>query len=326
MASITFNTVNTAALTEDQLTSAVKNFNTVFDKQIPVSDFRRQYINTPLGYSFHSLMEDGENVVGYFGAVPYTYSCFGEQKLFCYIGSLFILPEYRKDPFALYKLYTGAKQYLKENGISMVVSVPNHLSHPYFIHVLKWKEISTLPYYALPVRFGSVTRSSKVFNLFSVAAANACMVWESIRTSLINSFERQAGIFLLPGEPLMETHRYAAGHVKIKMTHFSAFYKTENEEGIRTVYLIDFYNQNGLRDSRALHKAVKYIVRNERPDLVLFIGPLRMTQHSLFKIPKSKEPRSLNFCGEITDPENINEALVFNKDSWNFGLYNFDAR
>ena len=66
-------------------------------------------------------------------------------------------------------------------------------------------------------------------------------------------------------------------------------------------------------------------MQNETVDLLLFVGELKMQQTVLFKVPKSKEPRSVNFCVEVLNKENI-EAKAFDEASWNFGLYNFDVR
>ena len=322
---ISFNIVNTAELTGEQFSSIVKNFNAVFEKKLQAADLQRLYLHTSLGYSFHSLMEDGDNVAGYFSSIPFTYSCFGEEKIFCYVGGLFIMPEYRKDPLALFKLYAAAKKHLAGQGVSLLMAVPNNNAYPYFKHALKWKEVDSLSYHALPVRYGHVSKSSKLLNWLSVPAVYTLLAVQNILSSLANSREKQANIFLLRNEPLAEKQRYSDEHIKIRAAGYSAFYKMENEDGIRTSYLIDFYNKEGLRDSRSLYKAVNHIVKKEKPDLVLFIGPLRVKQMILFKVPQKKEPRALHFCAEILDKEHIGEE-AYKAGAWNFGLYNFDVR
>lgn len=325
MSTISFNVYKTNELSEAQLNSFVKNFNTVFEKNTTVSDFTKQYINNERGYSYHSLMETDDEAIGYISAIPFPYSFFKEKKTFAYLGSLFILPQYRKDPLAMFKLYRSIKQVLTDEGISLLMSVPNKNSHPYFIHALKWKQIGTLPYYALPIKYGTISGKNKVLDILSSAFTNTQLFLSDVFTIFLNSKEKKSDIFLIQHESLAEQQRYNEMHIKIKTKTFNAFYRVETEEGIKTAYLIDFYNKDHKRDSRSLTEAVRYIVKHATPDLVLFIGELKMTQAVLFKVPKAKEPRQLNFCAEILDKKNIDEK-AYNASSWNFGLYNFDVR
>lgn len=325
MSLIEFNVYKTNELSAVQLDSFVKNFNAVFEKNEVVSDFTEQYINNEKGYSYHSLMESKGEVVGYLSAIPFPYSYFKEEKVFCYMGSLFILPEYRKDPLAMFKLYRSIKQVLTDEGISLLMSVPNKNSHPYFIHALKWKQVGTLPYYALPVKYGTISGGYKGLNVLSSGFIKTQLFFNGLFTSFLNSKEKDADIFLIPKGPLTEQQRYNEAHIKIKTKNFNAFYRVEKEEGIKTAYLIDFYNNEHKRDSRTLTESVRYIVKNSNPDLVLFIGELKMMQTVLFKVPKAKEPRALNFCVEILDKENM-DGKAYMASSWNFGLYNFDVR
>ena len=320
-----FSVVKTNDLTTSQFTSLVKSFNTVFEKNVTEQNFTRQYINNEKGYSYHSLMEVDGEIVGYFSAIPYNYSYFGVEKVFCYVGALFILPAFRNDPLAMFKLYRNAKKLMQEEGVFMAMAVPNKNAYPYFMHALKWKEISQLPYYALPVKYANITNSNKILNLFSSAFVTILLAFNSVLSNLYNSKERFSSIYLLPKEPLMEQHRYGNEHKKIKHSSFNAFYTVVQEEGVNTAYLINFYNHDNKRDSESLLQAVKFIVQNENIDLILFVGDLKMNQTVLFKVPKNKEPRAVNFCMEFLNKEDINEK-AYDKSSWNFGLYNFDVR
>ena len=325
MSTVTFTTLKTNELTAVQLTSIVQSFNSVFEKNLPESDFTRQYVNNSKGYSYHSIMELEGQTVGYFSAIPYNYSYFGVEKIFCYIGGLFILPAFRNDPLAMFKLYRNAKKLMQEEGVFIAMAVPNKNAYPYFMHALKWKEVSQLPYYALPVKYANITGSIKILNSFSSIIVSIWLSLNKMVSIFYNSKQQPSPIYLLPKEPLMEQHRYGDAHIKIRQKSFNAFYTVVNEEAINTAYLIDFYNNQNKRDSNSLLKAVNYIVQNEEVDLVLFVGELKMKQTVLFRIPKKKEPRTVNFCVEVLNKENI-EAKAFDEASWNFGLYNFDVR
>lgn len=321
-----FKVCKTHELTEEQMQSLVRNYNVIFESNVPEVNFIQQYINNSNGFSYHSFMEADGEMVGYFSAIPYTYSYNGTELQFCYLGGLFITPAYRKDALALYKMYKNAKDLLTAEGISMLMAVPNKNSYPYFLHALKWTEVCKLPWYALPVRYGNISGGKKILNVASGLYSKVHLGFSTLVSFIANSTEKQADIFLLPKEPLMEMHRYNDAHHKIKKNDFSAFYRIENEDGITTAYLIDFYNSRQIRDARSLNKAVKYIAANNKVDLILFIGPLRMKQTVLFKVPAAKEPRPLNFCIEVLDKQNVEEGVAAKASSWNFGLYNFDVR
>jgi hypothetical protein len=296
MGAVEFNTYKTNELSAAQLKSLVKNFNTVFEKDFPVANFEQQYNITVKGYSYHSLMEQDGEVVGACSAVPYEYMYNNEKKIFGLLVGLFVVKECRKDPFALYKIYSKLKDMMLEAGVAVTMAVPNHNSYPYFKHVLKWKDIGNLPYYALPVRFGNIKKDNKWLNTFSWLFAHTASRVNKIKNVIVNNAEKKPSVYLLPNEPVMEQHRYSTPHKIIKQKYYSVFYRADVEDGIRTVYIIDFYNGNNIKDARSLAAAVSFILNNEKPDIILFIG-------------------LLNFGNDI-----------FEMKSWNFGLYNFDVR
>ena len=325
MSPVTFTTYTTNQLSKEQLISLVKNFNTVFEKDFTVAQFEQQYNFTVKGFSYHSLMEQDGEVVGACSAVPYEYMYNADKKIFGLLVGLFVVKEFRKDPFALYKIYSKLKDLMIEDGVSVTMAVPNHNSYPYFKHVLKWKDIGNLPYYALPVRFGNIKKTNKWLNIFSWLFAHSASRVSKIKNIISNNTERKPAIYLLPNEPIMENHRYSTPHKIIKQNEFSLFYRTDLEEGIRTAYIIDFYNSNNIKDARSLAAAVSFILNNDKPDIILFIGRLTFSQLSLIKVPIDKEPKKLNFCAEVLNKKEIGN-VIYDMESWDFGLYNFDVR
>lgn len=279
----------------------------------------------PRGESYHSIMEHDGAVVGACTAVPYEYSYHGETKTFAYLGGLFVKTTHRKDPLAMFKLYKNIKVLLEKSGVDLVMAVPNDNAFPYFQTALKWKETAKLPYYALPVRPGSIKKSIAFLDTtFPIVAA--CAGALSLTMSrVVNKTAPEAKIKLTKNEPLMERHRYTAEHKKFKTKNYSFFYRTVKEQGIKTSYLIDFYNETGRRDRKSLAKAVNHIRAHESPDIILFIGEIGFFQLSLAKVPRKYEPRTLHFCVDVLDKESIAED-VFDYSIWEFGLYNFDVR
>lgn len=325
MGAVEFNTYNTKEIGTKKLHSLIDNFNAVFDKNFPFSDFEQQYFKNIKGYSYHSVMEQDEEIVGACSAVPYEYNYNGSKKFFGLLVGLFIIKDYRKDPYALYKIYSKLKDLLIADNVSLALAVPNHNSYPYFKHVLKWKDIGTLPYYALPVKYANIKKSSRWLNAASWLFAHSLSRLEKIKSGIFNTKNTAMAISIIKTEPLMVQHRYHQAHSIVKKKNFSLFYRIVKEDEISTVYIIDFYNKDSQKDSRSLQASVSYILQNENPDLILYIGTLNFKQCSLIKVPLNREPRKLNFCCEILIKKELSED-VYDYRNWDFGLYNFDVR
>ncbi len=324
MSPVAFNIYTTAQL-GDKLDLLTQGFNEVFEKNIETNFFKTYYTSNPRGESYHSIMEHEGKVVGAITALPYEYAYHGEKKIFTYLGGLFIKEAYRKDALAMFKMYRNLKSFLAEKNVAVMMAVPNDKSYPYFKHALKWTEIANLPYYALPVKAGNVLKKSSLLNVPSALFSKLSAAVHGMGSSLKNTTTADFAVHILPNEPLMETHRYNNDHKKVKTQNHSFFYRMENEDGVLTAYLINFYNRENKKDLKSLTAAVKYILKAEKVDLILFIGTMGFTQSLLIKIPKSKEPRALHFCAEIINKEAIRED-VYDYNKWDFGLYNFDVR
>ena len=325
MAAVEFNTYKTNELSAIQLKSLVKNFNSVFEKDFPIANFEQQYNITLKGFSYHSLMEQNGEVVGACSAVPYEYIYNGEKRIFGLLVGLFIVKEFRKDPYALYKVYSKLKDLLIEDHVSVAFAVPNHNSYPYFKHVLKWKDIGTLPYYVLPVNYGNIKKSAKWYNAASRLFAHTSSSVNTIKSVISNNIESLKKIHIVKSEPLMVQHRYHEAHKIVKKKNFSLFYRADIEEEISTIYIIDFYNNSSQKDTKSLAASIRYILKNESPDIIIYVGSLNFKQYSLIKVPESKEPRKLNFCCEILIKNDVADDIL-EMSNWDFGLYNFDVR
>ena len=72
----------TDELNGSELLQATRLFNAVFDKSRSTDDMLRQYVNNPLGYSYHSLIVDDGRIVGMNVYVPVYFIVRGERMLF----------------------------------------------------------------------------------------------------------------------------------------------------------------------------------------------------------------------------------------------------
>lgn len=315
----------TKEISDDKFNSFLLNFNESFDLDFPLSFFFQQYSKSFLGFSFHSFMEDDDNIVGACSAVPYQYNYDGRLKTFCLLVGLFVSPSYRKDPYALHKIYNNLKKLMISYDISLALAVPNNNSYLYFKRILKWQDIGKLTYYALPVRIGNIKSKPSLLNLLSWLASKMISKIGVFYSYINYSREGISKIHLIRNLTQIETHRYYNYHTKVTESDFSMIYRISTDNGISTVYIIDFYNTTGARDNRSFAKSIDYLLKYESMDLIIFVGTLDFKQSSMIKVPVKYQPRELTFNCEILDSE-IKKEKVLDLDNWNFGLLNFDAR
>jgi hypothetical protein len=314
----------TSIITASEWEGFIASFNQVFEKKYAIDFFQHKYENTIDANSYHVLLKEESGVVGACTVIPYEY--YFEEKVIK-IGlavDVFILPKFRTDPLALYRMYKLLKKELIQRGISLVIAVPNDVAYPYWKSVVKWKDIGFLNYYALPVKIGSVSKKLPVF-LNSLSHCYSRLV--ILLSRFLFSTEKDYKIRINRINKIIEKQRYTQEHVQhtLDNTYFS--YRIVNEDGIISCYLIDFYNiKKGRKDAASLTKAIKRIVAIEFVDIIIFVGKLNFFQLLLLKVPFKFEPKHLYFTSDILIPEDINSALISDIHNWDFGLFNYDVR
>lgn len=305
--------------------SYVQNFNKVFDKNFSIPFFMNKYLNTIDGFSYHALLKTDQEIVGACTVIPYNYSIKNQIVPIGLVVDVFILAEYRTDPLVLYRMYKKLKKELVKNNIALVVAVPNDTAYPYWKNIVKWKDIGCLNYYALPIKLGNIiTKLPSFINLF-LQWYTSFLIFIS---SLFNNKQKYYDIKIDRSNPIIYKQRYTTDHYQIKIFNSYFSYRIVNEKGIRTGYIIDFYNiLNNKRDNRTLKNAVNYILKNEKIDIIIYVGSISFFQLLLYRIPRKYEPKHLYFMADILDYEKIKDInLVFNIHSWDFGLFNYDVR
>lgn len=75
----------TTELTEEEIFSFCQLFEEVFVGHVKsVEYFKREFLNTSLGYSYHALMFDGNKMVGANSLIPCDYVYKGEHVLMAF--------------------------------------------------------------------------------------------------------------------------------------------------------------------------------------------------------------------------------------------------
>lgn len=320
----------THEITSEQWGKIVYEFNRSFALQKDIKSFKEYYQRTRTGFSYHALaFEDGGNLAGYNSIIPILYrDREGEDILSGISGGTFVVPEFRNDIFIFSDMISSLHEYCSKEGMVVTLGVSNENSFQYALKFLDSTLITYLPYYALPVRLFNVIKKEKlVFLNFLSVVATRTLLWLNMLPARLSNKSEEEVRFEVKTDDEFFRNRFGGGNYhEIKGNNVKAFYKLVKEEGIRTIYLFDF-RENEKRTYRALVKAVEYILANEKPDLILFIGHLRLKQFLLLRVPKRFEPQPLPLTFNITYPSYYSYYDAMSAETnWNFGLMNFDAR
>ncbi len=301
-------------------------FNTVFEKSFSFEFFQNKYEKTIKGYSYHSFLTTEDNqIVGGCTTIPFSYNFGNEKKLVGLVVDVFVLKEHRRNPYALLKMYQKQGDLLREEGITMILGVPNDVAYPYWKKLAKWKDIGSLTYYVMPVKIGNVIgKKSSLLNFASTVFTKSLTIISTINPSK----EKACPISIDRSESIIEQQRYNENHELVDQNGIFFSFRIEIEKGIRTCYLIDFYSKNSKqKTAQALRKAISYITKNTDVDIIIYVGKLNFFQTLLFKVPKSKEPKTLPLTNDVLLPNEFKDSnFISDIKNWDFGLFNYDVR
>lgn len=307
--------------------SYCESFNEVFHREFTVDYFRHKYLSVYRGYACHALLYSEEGmVVGGMTVIPCYYRRDGERFVNGLAVDVFICESYRSDPLMLRRMYKKLILLLEEEHVVAVIAVPNATAYPYWKNVVKWKVVGIINYWALPVRMGRILGKTGLAEAFLNACSRFYCLSLSLITflcSFIDTKDRSYRYRICADDPYYvskfdgkDYHRGEDGVIRY-------LYKLEDENGVRTGYLLDA-EESGGRSFKAIRKAVSMILRQD-VDLVLYVGKLSFFQTLLMKMPRKLEPKLLPFtCDLISKDERYKDMLNF--EFWDFGLRNYDVR
>jgi len=278
-----------------------------------------------LGYGYHAvaLTEEGE-VAGYNAFSPTFY----ENNLKVVVsGSTYVKKEYRKEAFLFMNMMQALRKAVVADGFKVEVGVPNHNSRKFAAKVLGLKYVGDLDYYMLPLHVSKCLKKQKLsfLNPLSSVVFKCHMLLQSGMSFFFNTKEKTVK-YRLEQNTESRNARFNKSYKHIIGNSSEAFYRVFYEDGIKTVYLMDFC-ENNIRTNKSLTFAIGQIIKQENPDAILFVGTLRMSQLSLFKVPHKFIPKPLPLTYYVLNKE---DKTIFedmdDMNNWNFSLMNFDVR
>lgn len=318
----------TQELTAADWEQIVSGFNEEFEREKSRGEMEKFYQASVTGYCYHALYWEGEELAGYNTLVPYHYNVKdAEPVLCCLSGGTFVRKKYRSDIFILKDMYSALAEVAAAAGCVAVLGVPNKNSYQYFVRLLKFKFLYALPYYVLPVKLSTVLKKPilKFADFFYKPSLWLVLQVYSLFSKILDAKEKQS-YFNVQFPPEVFERRFGNSYTKINQggTHFC--YKVSFEKGLNIAYILEF-GHNSIRTKKALASTCKYILNNEKVDMIAFVGKLDLSQLVLLHLPEKMEPQKLNL---IVQPLVAEDYPLFEQilkpENWNFGLMNFDVR
>ena len=308
----------TTELSEAELGQIADLFEQVFDKPRSVDVIVNQCIYNPLGYSYHGLIVDEERIVGLNSFVPAYYHANGKMvKCANSIDSMVSKP-YR-DIFNFMDMLNAAFVEMKKDGVAFVFGYPNDMSYPILTKSKLMKDIGRMNIYCLPYRIGGVKPSLSLLNWASMVC---CRLFVGVCGLLASNkeaefkFEKDANTY-----DATRYKRFDGDYQVVEKDGYTFMYKIQEQEGVRTAFLIDVKRKS----PKAFNTAVKHILKlhSKEIDLILYPGVLPFVNASLVKLPRKVEPKNFHFTGrELIKGEMGKE--VWNIQNWDTNLSNYD--
>lgn len=304
-----------------------QGFNECFDTSLEPDELKGGFcIETHTGFAYHALaFSDDNELMGYTVFTPTLYE--GNLKVLVG-GSTFIRQKYRDDFLLFAKIVNALKQRCAEDGYEVVVAVPNKNSIDYAIRINRFVYVADLDYYILPLALSKVINkpSLHVFDGVVRFLGKGWVLLNHAFSSIVNSKERLKRYRLVIDDEFYKARFQNKCYKRVTKQKVSFCYRHYDEEGKDVIYLMDF-RENGIRTSKALCKALRYIIREEKADAILFVGFLDLKQFAMIKPPKRFVPKALPFTYHVIDKKNkeLKDAMT-SKNVWDFSLMNFDVR
>jgi len=308
----------TSELSDNEKIQICNLFLEVFEKKKTIEEFDKQFLNTPLGYSYHAMICDFDNIVGINTIIPYDYNYFGKDTKFALSVDTMTKKEFRNIS-TFKKLAKMVYDEAKKDGVSFVLGFPNDVSYKIFKKMLKWKDIGRLNFYFLPINIGNIKKNLKILSPINMLFVKII----SFITKSINFDNKKISRNISKvNSNQFKKQRYSSEHIIKSLESFEFVYKIDEYENSKVVYLIDVDTLS--KDN--IQKATNYLIKKygNRVDGILYLGNLDIIVLNLIKIPLKYEPKNLYVSGLILD-ETIIDDRVWNIKNWNLNLSNMDV-
>lgn len=318
----------THEISTDDWAQITSGFNRSFDMEKKNNELPEYYKRNLKGYSYHAICRSAENrIIAHTSIVPQLYTVNGEEYWFGLSGGSYVLKEHRQDAFLYSDINNAVFEKAKQEHLLLAYGVPNKNVFHYNLKILGSTYIKDLNYYLLPLSPLKLL-TGRSFLIFDLSFLWLQRIWIGLNrglSSVFNSSESTSPIQLQLSE-LYFASRFDDKYGAMREGKCTAYYRMKKEKGVNAAYLMDYRN-NGKRDYRSLSRAVSYIVRNEKVDVILIVGGLPILQWLFIKLPKrfvpKQMPLTINIIQRLDDRFT---ELLQRPENWDVGLMNIDVR
>lgn len=281
---MTTHTLKTIELSDCDISSYLNIYNKIFETEKSVGVFKNEYMNTPLGFSYHTfLYNDSNDICGGYTLVPFAYKA-NDLDIYVVVGTdLFIIEEHRTDVGNIIQLLNASVKHAKENGITACIGFPNDNSN----------NVSSKCLLGLS-HLSSSTKQS-------------CAIIKKARPQ----FHQTRFNWFNPED----YHKYNDSEMR-------CVWKVSAFEGIKACFLMDVHPLIKKNFDKAVRLMVED--KKSECGLFLYVGHLHFTPISMIKIPRKFEPKSFRFDCRILDKEKLSKEDVLNLDNWEVDLSSYD--
>lgn len=313
----------TTELTAEEKQQICKCFADVFEGHTKsLSDFDNEFLNTCLGYSFHTMLKSDEGeVVGLYAVIPFNYIYKGERQLFAIGVDFMIRKDFRNDFKNVMGICGESMKFTKANGVTCIFAFPNDLSHQLNTRILRMKDIGKLYTYILPYKVGAAKPKLKALNFGSKIFS-----WLMLGLSALDCRKKKYSTMFERDRSTFDKTRYnwfnPADYRFHKDGEMSCSWKVADFEGVKAAFLMDFYPVS----SANFNKAVKamYKAEKDKAGIFLYVGNLPFAASSMIKIPLKYAPKNFNFVAQILDKSKVSAEDVFDVNNWDVNLGSYD--
>ena len=309
----------TSELTEETLKGILEGFNEVFSTNRPYDAMMNQYIQNPLGYSYHNIIYDDDKVIGHSACVPSYYWVNGEKVIFVDGVDAFIHKDYRDGEIFVNHLQSFFGN-LKERGVKLLLGFPDSKAFKIYNKTKVYKCIGEMYTYILPYHIGGVKPALKPLNFLSKAFA-----WSYVYLTGLFASSKVTRFKIEKDADSYNATRYKrmdGDYCVVKDGDLEFFYKCMPFKGVRAAFLIDVTGKS----AKHFNQAVKYILRhnNKDFDVILYVGNLYFKNSGLIKVPAKYAPKHFHFIIKFFD-KSFNNDMVKDIRNWDVNLATYDV-
>lgn len=307
----------TTELTSDEIEQINQLYIAVFNHSRTEEDFKSQYLNTPLGYSYHAILKEGDELIGFHSGIPFNYLKNG-QHFIAGLGINTMTAVGHRDFFNVRDMFVACENVMKEEGCVLRLGFPNDKSYPVLKKGFKYKDIGKLDTFFLPIRIGGIKPSLRVLNPLSKLFS-----WFVIQLSRLSCDKNICEFKYKKDRSDFDSYRYKwfGGYQTIEVDGVKAYYRISEHEGVRTAFVVDIHPLS----KKVFDAIIRKIYRMERKkiDLIMYVGHLTFNPLSLIKMPHKIEPKHFNFTCKPLVKDVFDESL-YDIDNWDVNLSNYD--